>query len=137
MKNYPVIFLILLLSVSCSSSKTTLQITMIKHECGGAFGQALASEISPAPGEIFYITKNSSKPKRIKADKLGNLIIRGSKGEVKLFIAEKVDSEIQFHGEACDRWRYTPDASFMLQKGKHVLPVYFEVICNPCLLPRP
>ncbi|MFN3950938.1 MAG: hypothetical protein ACK4KT_00895 [Thermaurantimonas sp.] len=131
------IVVIALMFVSCSSSRTTLLITMVRHECGGAMGQALATEVTPRKGEVFYISRNNSKLKQVAADKTGSITIKGSKGEVKLFISEKVKTDIQLSGEACDRWRITPDASFTLQKGEHTLPVYFEVICNPCLLPRP
>ena len=131
------IVLLGLMLTACSSSQTTLYITMVKHECGGAFGQTLATETTPAKGDIFYISRNDSKLKPVKIKENNALIVKGSRGEIKLFIPEKVHTEIQFPGGGCDRWRSTPDVSFNLQKGKHTLPVYFEVICNPCLLPRP
>lgn len=132
-----IIVLFVLMLIACNTSRTTLLITMVKHECGGAIGQALASEVSPGAGEVFYISRNNSKPKQVKTNKFGVLTIPGSKGEVKLYTSEKINTEIQFPGEGCDRWRSSPDASFNLKKGKHTLPVHFEVICNPCLLPRP
>lgn len=134
---YTYIIICSLILTACNSSRTTLHITMVKHECGGVYGQALATESTPAKSDIFYISRDGSKLKPLKINENNALIVKGSKGEVKLFISEKVETEIQFPGEACDRWRITPDASFTLQKGEHTLPVYFEVICNPCLLPRP
>ncbi|WP_409768839.1 hypothetical protein [Thermaurantimonas sp.] len=110
---------------------------MIKHECGGAFGQALAAETLTKTGDIFYVSKDNRRPKAVKVSKENLLVVKGKKGEVKLFHPEKILTDVQLSSEACDRWRATPDASFRLQKGIHLLPVYFEVICNPCLFPQP
>lgn len=137
MKKVLSILSLVILSVSCSTSRTALQITMVKHECGGAFGQALASEAIAQKGEVFYVSKNNSSPKPIKVSKDNTLIIKGSKGEVKIYMAEKILTDVEMAGETCERWKNTPDASVTLQKGKHTVPVYFEVRCNPCKLPTP
>ncbi|GCD78051.1 hypothetical protein JCM31826_15330 [Thermaurantimonas aggregans] len=110
---------------------------MVKHECGGAFGQALATEAIAQKGEVFYVSKNNASPKPIKVSKDNTLVINGAKGEVKIYIAEKILTDVELASETCDRWRKTPDASVTLQKGKHIVPVYFEVRCNPCILPKP
>lgn len=123
--------------VSCQSSYTAVNVVMNKRECGGAFGMGLTFEQVPEIGEVFFVKKDNSRPKPVKVNDKGLLVLKGRRGRAEVFISEKISTKLEMQGPQCEQWRKTPDFVVLLKKGKHTQAVVIDVMCNPCLRPAP